>query len=105
MDLVKVKNTRNEIKLTIAVASETSLNVVLKTPRVSLFPLLIHRGCLQCILSNCFVTLQRTIYKLGMALPVSLPIRETAAELEPYQTNWSDQLSYMLTKAYAGKDF
>ncbi|XP_028259820.1 vitellogenin-2-like isoform X2 [Parambassis ranga] len=78
LGLVKVKNARNEIKLTIAVASETSLNVVLKTPR-------------------------RTIYKLGVALPVSLPIRETAAELEPYQTNWGDQLSYMLTKAHAAE--
>lgn len=32
--LAKNKNARNQIKLTMAVASETRVNVVLKTPKV-----------------------------------------------------------------------
>ncbi|XP_051231932.1 vitellogenin-2 [Dicentrarchus labrax] len=76
--LAKVKNVRNQIKLSVAVASETSLNVVLKTPK-------------------------RTIYKLGVALPVSLPFGDTAAELEAYQSNWADKITYMVTKAHAAE--
>ena len=47
ISLAKVKNDRNQIKLTVAVASETSLNVVLKTPKVWFYCLLllIHRKC------------------------------------------------------------
>ncbi|KAG8003720.1 Vitellogenin-2, partial [Nibea albiflora] len=74
--IAKVKNAHNQIKLSVAVASETSLNVVLKTPK-------------------------RTIYKLGVGLPVSLPLGDTAAELELYQNNWADKVSYMFTKAQA----
>nr|AKK31327.1 vitellogenin B [Larimichthys crocea] len=74
--LAKVKNVRNQIKLSVAVATETSINIVLRTPR-------------------------RTIYKLGVGLPVSLPLGETAAELELYQNNWVDKVSYMITKAHA----
>ncbi|XP_049910405.1 vitellogenin-2-like isoform X2 [Epinephelus moara] len=76
INLAKVKNVRNQIKLSVAVATETSLNVVLKTPK-------------------------RTIYKLGVGLPISLPIGETAAELVPYQNNWADRVSYMISKAHA----
>lgn len=32
--LAKIKNVRNQIKLTMAVAAETRVNVVLKTPKV-----------------------------------------------------------------------
>ncbi|GLD50054.1 vitellogenin-2-like protein [Lates japonicus] len=78
VSLAKVKNVRNQIKLTVAVASDTSLNVVLKTPK-------------------------RTIYKLGVGLPVSLPFGDTAAELEAYQDNWADKISYMVTKAHAAE--
>ncbi|XP_076582003.1 vitellogenin-2-like isoform X2 [Chaetodon auriga] len=74
----KVKNIRNQIKLSVAVASETSLNIVLKTPK-------------------------RTIYKLGLSLPVSLPLGDTAAELEPYQSNWPEKIAYMFTKAHAAE--
>ncbi|KAM8874646.1 vitellogenin-2-like [Spinachia spinachia] len=74
----KVQNVRNEIKLSVAAASERTLNVVLKTP-------------------------QRTFYKLGIAIPVSLPIGEAAAELEPYQKNLPDQLIYVLSKATAAE--
>nr|ADZ57173.1 vitellogenin Ab [Morone saxatilis] len=76
--LAKVKNVRNQIKLSVAAASETSLNFVLKTPK-------------------------RTIYKLGVSLPVSLPFGDTAAELEAYQSNWADKITYMVTKANAAE--
>lgn len=46
--------------------------------------------------------LQRTIYKLGVTVPVSLPFGDTAAELEHYQSYFPDKISYMFTKAYAG---
>nr|XP_046247526.1 vitellogenin-2-like [Scatophagus argus] len=78
VNLVKVKNARNQIKLSVAVASETSLNVVLKTPK-------------------------RTIYKLGVSLPISLPLGDTAAEMETYQSNWADKISYMIAKAHAAE--
>ncbi|XP_041790599.1 vitellogenin-2-like [Chelmon rostratus] len=74
----KFKNVRNQIKLSVAVASETSLNIVLKTPK-------------------------RTIYKLGVTVPVSLPFGDTAAELEHYQSYFPDKISYMFTKAYAAE--
>ncbi|XP_039985633.1 vitellogenin-2-like [Xiphias gladius] len=78
VSLANVKNVRNQIKLTVAVASETSLNVVLKTPK-------------------------RTIYKLGVGLPVSLPYGDTAAELEAYQDNWGEKVLHMFTKAHAAE--
>lgn len=34
VSLAKVQNVRNQVKLTVAVASEATLNVVLKTPKV-----------------------------------------------------------------------
>ncbi|KAF6714692.1 Vitellogenin-2 [Oryzias melastigma] len=71
----KVKNIQKQIQLTAAV-NETSLNVTLKTP-------------------------QSTLYKLGLGLPISLPLGETAAELEAYPDSWTHKLSYMLTKAHA----
>lgn len=48
--------------------------------------------------------LQRTIYKLGVSLPVSLPYGDTATELETYESNWADKISYMVTKAHAGEN-
>ena len=48
--------------------------------------------------------LQMAIYKLGIGLPFNMPIGDTAAELEAYQNNWADKLSFMLTKAHAGED-
>lgn len=38
-----------------------------------------------------------------MGLPISLPLGDTAAELEPYPNSWTDKFSYMLTKTYAGE--
>lgn len=112
--LAKVKNVRNQIKLSVAVATETSINIVLRTPRVRFYcPLFTHRKChasyflAVCIhalfITICYFTLQRTIYKLGVGLPVSLPLGETASELELYQNNWVDKVSYMITKAHAGE--
>ncbi|KAM9385805.1 vitellogenin-2-like [Pholidichthys leucotaenia] len=72
--IVKVRNPRNQAKLTISAASETSLNVVLQTRKA-------------------------TIYKPAVRLPVALPIGETAVELEAYQKNWADQFSYLFAKA------
>ncbi|XP_073332773.1 vitellogenin-2-like [Pagrus major] len=78
ISVAKVKNNHNQIRLTIAVATETSLNVVLKTPK-------------------------RTMYKLDVGLPVNMPFGDTAAELEAYQDNWADKISFMLTKAHAAE--
>ncbi|XP_060889626.1 vitellogenin 2 [Labrus mixtus] len=78
VNLEKVKNIRNQIKLSVAVASDTSVDVVLKTPK-------------------------RTMYKLAIALPISLPFGDTAAELEFYQSNWADKISYMITKAHSAE--
>ena len=44
------------------------------------------------------------MFKLGVAIPVALPIGETAAELEPYQSNLLDQFIYMVTKPHAGEN-
>ncbi|XP_053712740.1 vitellogenin-2-like [Synchiropus splendidus] len=74
----KAKNMRKEIKLTVAVVSEKSLNVVLKTPK-------------------------RTIYKRDVALPISLPFGVTAAEVEPYQSSWVGRISYLVSKAHAAE--
>lgn len=76
--LEKVKNVRHQAKLTVAVTSDTSLNVVLKTPK-------------------------RTFYKLDLGLPLSLPIGDTAAELEIYQDNWVNKIAYMVTKAHTAE--
>ncbi|KAM7387896.1 hypothetical protein PAMP_024107 [Pampus punctatissimus] len=78
VNLAKVTNVRNQIKLTVAVASEKTLNIVLKTPK-------------------------RTISKRDVAIPVSLPFGETAAELEVFQDNLADKITYMFTKAHAAK--
>ncbi|XP_060934605.1 vitellogenin-2-like [Limanda limanda] len=78
ISLAKVKNVPSQLKLTVAVVSESSLNIILKTPK-------------------------KTIYKLGVGIPISLPVGETAVELEPYQTNWADKIMYMLTKAQAAE--
>ncbi|XP_054645281.1 vitellogenin-2-like [Dunckerocampus dactyliophorus] len=74
----KANNARNQIKLTVAVASEQSLNITLKTPR-------------------------RTIYKEAMSLPISLPFGDTASELKAYEDGWVDTISYMVTKAHAAE--
>ncbi|XP_037553993.1 vitellogenin 2 isoform X3 [Nematolebias whitei] len=73
----RVSNVAKEIKLTVAVANETSLNVTLKTPK-------------------------STFYKLGVSLPVYLPIRDTAIELESLPT-WRNKITYMVTKAHAAE--
>ncbi|XP_034529933.1 vitellogenin 2 [Notolabrus celidotus] len=78
LNLAKVKNVRKQIKLTVAVASETSLNVVLRTPK-------------------------RTIYKLDIGLPIALPFEDTAAELEAYPNNIAGKISYMITKAHSAE--
>ncbi|XP_061152871.1 vitellogenin 2 [Syngnathus typhle] len=74
----KDRNPSNEVKLTVAVVSEQSLNIVLKTP-------------------------SRTIYKEDMPLPISLPIGKTASELQLYQDSWVDSIAYMVNKANAAE--
>uniref|UniRef100_A0A8C3AM52 Phosvitin n=1 Tax=Cyclopterus lumpus TaxID=8103 RepID=A0A8C3AM52_CYCLU len=74
VSLSKAKNIPRQIQLSVAAASDTTLNIVLKTPKV-------------------------TMFKLGVSIPVSLPFGDTATELEPYRDNLADQISYMLTKA------
>uniref|UniRef100_UPI0037E7E08B vitellogenin-2-like n=1 Tax=Semicossyphus pulcher TaxID=241346 RepID=UPI0037E7E08B len=78
VSLSKVKNVRNQLKLSVAVASENSFNVVLKTPK-------------------------RTMYKLGVGLPIYLPFGETAAEMQSYQSNWADKVSYVISKAHSAE--
>ncbi|XP_029286236.1 vitellogenin-2-like [Cottoperca gobio] len=78
LSLAKAKNVRKQINLSVAAASETTLNVMLKTPKM-------------------------TIFKLGVTLPVSLPMRETAVELEQYQNKLSDRIIYMFNKAAAAE--
>ncbi|XP_010782071.1 vitellogenin-2-like [Notothenia coriiceps] len=78
VNLDNTKNIANEIKLSVAVASEKSLNIVMKTPKM-------------------------TVYKLGVRLPFSLPFGNTAAELELYQDNLPEQISYIFTKANAAE--
>lgn len=56
-----------------------------------------------CTLSNCSdIMLQRTIYKLGIKLPLSVSSRDTVADL--IQDNWVDKIWYMFTKANAGEN-
>uniref|UniRef100_A0A3P8W3Z2 Vitellogenin-2-like n=1 Tax=Cynoglossus semilaevis TaxID=244447 RepID=A0A3P8W3Z2_CYNSE len=76
--MAKNKNIPKQIKLTVAVASEHSVNVVLKTPT-------------------------RTAYKLALGLPVSLPIGNTEAELQIYQDNWVDKIMHLISKANAAE--
>ncbi|WP_139160565.1 beta-sheet shell domain-containing protein, partial [Acinetobacter baumannii] len=76
VNYAKAKNPRNQIKLTVAVATETSMNIVLNTPKA-------------------------IIYKRGVCLPVALPIGNTAAELQATRDNWADKMSYLVTKANA----
>ncbi|XP_068447342.1 vitellogenin-2-like [Clinocottus analis] len=71
-----VKNIAKQIILSVAAASDTTLNVVLKTPK-------------------------RTMFKVGVGIPVSLPIGDSAAELEPYQDNIADKISYMFARAHS----
>ncbi|XP_054870728.1 vitellogenin-2-like isoform X1 [Amphiprion ocellaris] len=68
----KVQKER-QISLTVAADSEKSLYVALNTEK-------------------------RTYYKHKVALPFCLPFGETAAELEAYQSNFVDLMSYMYTK-------
>ncbi|KAM3876385.1 vitellogenin-like [Diretmus argenteus] len=76
VSLTKDKNTLKEILLTVAIVSEKTLNVVLKTPKM-------------------------TMSKLGLGLPVYLPIGDTAAELEAYRDNLVAKISHVLTKTNA----
>ncbi|XP_049577313.1 vitellogenin 2 isoform X2 [Syngnathus scovelli] len=78
IEQMRDRNPSNELKLTVAVVSEQSLNIVFKTP-------------------------SRTIYKEDMRLPISLPIGKTASELQLYQDSWVDSIAYMVGKANAAE--
>ncbi|XP_076009564.1 vitellogenin-2-like [Genypterus blacodes] len=78
LSLAKAKNVRTEFILIVSAPSETSLNFVMKTPRL-------------------------TIYKLDVGLPINLPIGETTSELEVFQDNWASKINYMYGKAHAAE--
>lgn len=73
MSQAKAKNMHKQIKLTLAIASERSLYLILKTPRM-------------------------TMYRLAMRLPFALPIGATAAEMSTLHDNVADQIYYMFSK-------
>ncbi|CAL8393716.1 unnamed protein product [Boreogadus saida] len=76
VEMSKAKNSLKQLKLTLALTSDKTLNVVLKTPK-------------------------RTFYKLAVILPVYMPVGNTADELVAYQNSLSDKIIYVLTKANA----
>ncbi|XP_076007428.1 vitellogenin-2-like [Genypterus blacodes] len=78
LSLAKAKNVDKQFILILSAPSETSLNFVMKTPRL-------------------------TIYKLDMGLPLHLPIGETASELEIFQDDWTGKINYMIRKAHAAE--
>ncbi|XP_068176457.1 vitellogenin-2-like [Antennarius striatus] len=78
VNLAKANNPQKEIKLSVAITSDTRVNFELKTPR-------------------------RTWSKFGMKLPISLPFGDTAAEIETMQDSWTDKIIYMVTKAHAAE--
>ncbi|XP_034035813.1 vitellogenin-2-like [Thalassophryne amazonica] len=67
-----------EISLTVVAPSDRTLNVALKTPKW-------------------------TLHKQGVPLPISLPIQETAAELQLHSGNWRNVALHMITKANAAE--
>ncbi|KAI4828435.1 hypothetical protein KUCAC02_022529 [Chaenocephalus aceratus] len=78
INLDNTKHITKQFKLSVAVASEKSLNIVMKTPKM-------------------------TLYKRDVILPIFLPIGNTAAELELYQDNLPEQISYIFAKANAAE--
>lgn len=76
----------------------TLLPIIIYTQKMSAF-------VTQILYTHCSdIILQRIIYKLGVRLPVALPLGNTAAELSQYQDNWTEKLSYLFTKANAGEN-
>ncbi|XP_033936659.1 vitellogenin-2-like [Pseudochaenichthys georgianus] len=78
INLDNTKHNPKELKLYVAVVSEKSLSIVMKTPKM-------------------------TVYKRDVILPFCLPIGNTAAELELYQDNLPEQISYIFAKANAAE--
>nr|AAK15157.1 vitellogenin B [Melanogrammus aeglefinus] len=78
VEMSKAKNSLKQLKLTLALTSDKTLNIVLKTPK-------------------------RTFYKLAVLLPVYIPVGNTADELVAYQNSLSDKIIYVLTKANAAE--
>ena len=69
--VAKIKHMVKEMKLTIVLASETKLDILLRTPK-------------------------RLIYSLGVGLPLSLPLKETHSQLQSYD-NWASKITYMFS--------
>ncbi|KAK5907202.1 hypothetical protein CesoFtcFv8_005079 [Champsocephalus esox] len=78
INLDNTKHNPKEFKLSVSVVTDKILNIVMKTPKM-------------------------TLYKRDVILPIVLPIGNTAAELELYQDNLPEQISYIFSKANAAE--
>uniref|UniRef100_A0A674F5Q3 Vitellogenin n=1 Tax=Salmo trutta TaxID=8032 RepID=A0A674F5Q3_SALTR len=73
----KDKNSEKQIQFTVVATSERTLDVILKTPTM-------------------------TLYKLGVTLPCSLPI-ESVTDLSPFDDNIVNKIHYLFAEVNAGK--
>ncbi|XP_064859254.1 vitellogenin-like isoform X3 [Oncorhynchus nerka] len=73
----KEKNSEKQIQFTVVATSERTLDVILKTPKM-------------------------TLYKLGVNLPCSLPI-ESMTDLSPFDDNIVNQIHYLFSEVNAVK--